>query len=159
MKLERRMRALACHCVGWLSSTTPSAHEDHLCVPGRRGVSSAKEFGDRLRDKGAKRREALERSTSANLVRSVSSRAEATVKENVEIVRRPSQQLGSHLDTSFKGACSVGRSTYKCHALGRSQANSYSHSPCLCAGVVKEGRGVGANEGLGAKAVKGANSG
>ena len=71
----------------------------------RRGVSSAKEFGDRLRDKGAARREVLERSKSANLVRSVSARAEASVKENVDIVRRPSQQLGSHLDTSFKGTC------------------------------------------------------
>ena len=71
-----------------------------------RGVSSAKEFGDRLRDKGAKRREALERSTSAHLVRSVSARAEATVKDNVDIVRRPSQQLGSHFDGSFKGALS-----------------------------------------------------
>ena len=76
----------------------------HACSE-RRGVSSAKEFGDRLRDKGAARREVLERSKSANLVRSVSARAEASVKENVDIVRRPSQQLGSHLDTSFKGTC------------------------------------------------------
>ena len=67
------------------------------------GVSSAKELGDRLREKGAVKREALERSNSAHLVRSVSAKADRTVKENVELVRRPSQQLGEHFNTSFKG--------------------------------------------------------
>lgn len=87
-------------------SLPPSRSPRHALLLRLRGVSSAKEFGDRLRDKGAKRREALERSTSAHLVRSVSARAEATVKDNVDIVRRPSQQLGSHFDGSFKGALS-----------------------------------------------------
>lgn len=73
------------------------------------GVSNAKEFGDRMREKGQKRKEALERSSSATLVRSVSSRAETSVKENIELVRRPSQQLGSHLDKSFKGVVAEGR--------------------------------------------------
>lgn len=66
-------------------------------------VNSALELGDRLRAKGAERKELLERSNSAKLVRSVSANAEASVKEHVELVRRPSQQLGAHLDTSFKG--------------------------------------------------------
>ena len=73
------------------------------------GVNNAKEFGDRMREKGQKRKEALERSTSATLVRSVSSRAETSVKENIDLVRRPSQQLGSHLDKSFKGVVAEGR--------------------------------------------------
>jgi len=72
-------------------------------------VGSAKELGDRLRERGAKRKEALERSTSANLVRTLSNQAEATVKENVELVRRPSQQLGSHFQDSFKGVVKENR--------------------------------------------------
>lgn len=73
------------------------------------GVSSPKELGDRLREKGAAKREALERSTSANLIRSVSSKAENTVKENVELVRRPSQAMGEHLNESFKGVVKENR--------------------------------------------------
>ena len=68
----------------------------------RRGVSSAKEFGDRLRDKGAARREALERSTSANLVRSVSARAEATVKENVDIDGIPLTEIPTASEADFE---------------------------------------------------------
>ena len=68
------------------------------------GVGSAKQLGDRLREKGAEKRATLERSNTANLVRSVSSRAETSVKENVDLVRRPSQELGSHFQKSFKGA-------------------------------------------------------
>ena len=67
------------------------------------GVQTPKEFGDRMREKGAARREVLERSKSASLVRTVSSQAETCVKSNVELVRRPSQQLGTHLGESFKG--------------------------------------------------------
>jgi len=74
-------------------------------------VNSALELGDRLRAKGAERKELLERSNSAKLVRSVSANAEASVKEHVELVRRPSQQLGAHLDTSFKGVVKEGRTT------------------------------------------------
>jgi len=73
------------------------------------GVSSAKELGDRLREKGAAKKASLERSTTANLVRSVSSRAESTVKDNVELVRTPSQQMGAHFTKSFKGVVKEGR--------------------------------------------------
>ena len=73
------------------------------------GVKSAMELGDRLREKGAARKEMLERSTSASLVRSVSKQAETSVKENVELVRRPSQQLGAHFNESFKGVVKEGR--------------------------------------------------
>ena len=67
------------------------------------GVNSPKELGDKLREKGAARREAMEKSGTVNLVRSISAKADSTVKTNVELVRRPSQQLGEHLDKSFKG--------------------------------------------------------
>jgi len=73
------------------------------------GVTSPKELGDRLREKGAAKREALERSTSASLIRSVSKQAETSVKENVELVRRPSQHLGEHLNESFKGVVKENR--------------------------------------------------
>lgn len=73
------------------------------------GVSTPMELGDRLRQKGAARREALERSTSASLIRSVSAGAEKSVKENVELVRRPSQQLGAHFNESFKGVVKENR--------------------------------------------------
>jgi len=66
-------------------------------------VNSAMELGDRLRERGAARKELLERSDSARLVRTLSSQAETSVKENVELVRRPSQQLGAHFEQSFKG--------------------------------------------------------
>jgi hypothetical protein len=72
-------------------------------------VNSALELGDRLRERGAARKEALERSTSAALVRRASQQAETSVKENVELVRRPSQQLGEHFDKSFKGVVKEGR--------------------------------------------------
>ena len=50
-----------------------------------------------------------ERSTSANMVRRVSQQAETSVKDNVELVRRPSQHLGKHFDESFKGVVKEGR--------------------------------------------------
>lgn len=67
------------------------------------GVSSAKDLGDKLREKGAARREALEGSGTVRLVRTVSANAETAVKSNVELVRRPSQQVGEHLEKSLKG--------------------------------------------------------
>ena len=73
------------------------------------GVGSAKELGDRLRERGAKRKEALERSTSATLVRSVSKQAESSVKSNVDLVRRPSQEMGAHFQQSFKGVVKENR--------------------------------------------------
>jgi len=65
-------------------------------------VSSPKELGDRLREKGAKRREAMEGGEAIKLVRTISKQADNTVKENVDLVRRPSQQLGGHFQESFK---------------------------------------------------------
>ena len=73
------------------------------------GVSTPMELGDRLREKGAAKREALERSTSAKLVRSISQQAETSVKDHVDVVRRPSQQMGSHFQQSFKGVVKQGR--------------------------------------------------
>lgn len=73
------------------------------------GVSSAMELGDRLREKGAERRATLERSNSANVVRAFSQKAETTVKGNVELVRRPSQELGQHFQESFKGVVKENR--------------------------------------------------
>jgi len=72
-------------------------------------VGSAKELGDRLRERGAKRKEALERSNSATLVRTFSKQAEAEVKSNVDLVRRPSQQMGEHFQQSFKGVVKENR--------------------------------------------------
>ena len=72
-------------------------------------VGSAKELGDRLRERGAKRKEMLERSTSATLVRTFSENAETVVKSNVELVRRPSQQMGAHFQESFKGVVKENR--------------------------------------------------
>ena len=66
-------------------------------------VSSAKELGDALRARGAARREAIEASSATSLVPSISQTADTTVKENVELLRRPSQQLGSHFNESFQG--------------------------------------------------------
>jgi hypothetical protein len=73
------------------------------------GVNSAHELGDRLREKGAKRKEALDTSTTAKLVRRMSETAELHVKENVELVRRPSEKLGLHFAESFKGVVKSGR--------------------------------------------------
>jgi len=73
------------------------------------GVKSPKELGDRLREKGAAKREALERSKSASLVRTISSTAETSVKENVDLVRRPSQHVGAHFTESFKGVVKENR--------------------------------------------------
>ena len=73
------------------------------------GVKSPKELGDRLREKGAAKKEAMERSGSVNLVRTVSQNAEKTVKENVELVRRPSQHMGAHFNESFKGVVKENR--------------------------------------------------
>ena len=91
-------------------------------------VNSAMELGDRLRAKGAERKEMLERSNSAKLVRSVSQNAEKSVKENVEIVRRPSQQLGSHLDTSFKGARARLRAGFRHQITALPRADTCSFS-------------------------------
>ncbi len=73
------------------------------------GVTSPKELGDRLREKGAAKREGLERSNTAHLVRSISQTADTTVKANVEVVRRPTQQMGAHFNESFKGVVKEGR--------------------------------------------------
>ena len=54
-------------------------------VPAQWGVNSALELGDRLRERGAQRKETLDGSNSAKLVRSLSSQAESTVKENVDL--------------------------------------------------------------------------
>ena len=138
-------------------------------------VNSALELGDRLRAKGAERKELLERSNSAKLVRSVSANAEASVKEHVELVRRPSQQLGAHLDTSFKGgparqlfprlprpAHTMGTPCTRCmycnmqmYALATLRDVCVRMHACACArpaGVVKEGRTTpGSAAGLGTK--------
>ena len=52
---------------------------------------------------GAARREEMEKSGTVHLARTLSRNMDATVKENVEIVRRPSQQMGEHFQESFKG--------------------------------------------------------
>ena len=44
-----------------------------------------------------------EKSGTVHLARTLSRNMDATVKENVEIVRRPSQQMGEHFQESFKG--------------------------------------------------------
>ena len=93
------------------------------------GVKSPKELGDRLREKGAAKREALERSKSASLVRTISSTAETSVKENVDLVRRPSQHVGAHFTESFKGAPRAAAPSVRirpCLPSGRSQASSPS---------------------------------
>jgi hypothetical protein len=66
-------------------------------------VRSGKELGDKLREKGEARRKALERSSSARLVRSISQHAEESVQQNVDMVRRPTQHMGQHLNESLKG--------------------------------------------------------
>ena len=98
-----------CVCVAHTQARTVaiSTHSRTLCL--QWGVNSALELGDRLRAKGAERKEVLERSNSAKLVRSVSSKAESTVKENIDLVRRPSQQMGAHFNESFKGVVKEGR--------------------------------------------------
>ena len=65
-------------------------------------MANPKELGDRLREKGAARRESLQASTVAKLSRSISQNAEISVKSNVHLVREPSAQLGAHLKDSFK---------------------------------------------------------
>eukprot|EP00962_Isochrysis_galbana_P056853 scaffold28973_cov118-Isochrysis_galbana.AAC.7 len=37
------------------------------------------------------------------LVRTISQTADKTVKSNVDLIRRPTQHLGSHLNDSFQG--------------------------------------------------------
>lgn len=65
-------------------------------------VSSGKELGDVLRAKGAARREAMESSGAVSLVRTVSQHADSTVKSNVDLIRKPSQQMGSTLQQTFQ---------------------------------------------------------
>jgi hypothetical protein len=66
-------------------------------------LESGKDLGDRLREKGATRRQALETSGAIMLVRTISQTADRTVKSNVDMIRRPSQHLGTHLNDSFQG--------------------------------------------------------
>jgi len=73
------------------------------------GVTTPMELGDRLREKGAAKREALERTKTAHLVRTVSQQAETAVKSNVELVRMPSQNMGKHFNESFKGVVKENR--------------------------------------------------
>ena len=65
------------------------------------GVSSGKDLGDKLRERGQSRREAIEDGSVGRLTRTLSQRADATVKANVDLVRTPSQQIGKHFDKSF----------------------------------------------------------
>jgi len=67
------------------------------------GVTSPKELGDRLREKGAKQKEILETGNTVRLVRSISQTADTTVKANVELVRHPTHQMGAHFSDTFKG--------------------------------------------------------
>mmetsp|Transcript_13909 Transcript_13909/g.28207 ORF Transcript_13909/g.28207 Transcript_13909/m.28207 type:complete len:240 (+) Transcript_13909:16-735(+) len=67
------------------------------------GVTSPKELGDRLREKGAKQKEALEAGSTVNLVRRISQTADTTVKANVDLVRQPTHQMGAHFSDTFKG--------------------------------------------------------
>uniref|UniRef100_A0A7S0LD47 Uncharacterized protein n=1 Tax=Coccolithus braarudii TaxID=221442 RepID=A0A7S0LD47_9EUKA len=66
-------------------------------------VTSFKELGDRLREKGSARREAIESGNAAMLVRTVSQTADTTVKGNVDLIRRPTQQMAGTLTTTFQG--------------------------------------------------------
>jgi hypothetical protein len=66
-------------------------------------LESGKDLGDRLRERGAARRQALESSSATMLVRTISQTADKTVKSNVDLIRRPTQHLGSHLNDSFQG--------------------------------------------------------
>ena len=65
-------------------------------------VSSPMELGDRLREKGAMRRQSIEKSGAVSLVRTVSQTADTTVKANVDLVRKPSQRLGSNFHETFQ---------------------------------------------------------
>ena len=65
--------------------------------------SPAQELGDKLREKGAARKEAIESGGAVGLVRSISTTADTTVKANVDIVRRPTQQVGGTLHGAFQG--------------------------------------------------------
>ena len=67
------------------------------------GVTSAKELGDKLREKGAKQKETLEAGNAVNLVRRISQTADTTVKANVELVRNPTHNMGAHFSDTFKG--------------------------------------------------------
>ena len=72
-------------------------------------VKSPKELGDKLREKGAARKEALETGGTVRLVRTFSQQADASVKENVELIRKPSHQLGEHFTDTFKGGVGAGK--------------------------------------------------
>jgi len=72
------------------------------------GVGSMKEFGDVLREKGAARKESMEASKSINLVRTISQSADGAVKANVDIIRRPSSNVGASLTDTFKGGVGAG---------------------------------------------------
>ena len=50
------------------------------------GVTSPKDLGDKLRERGAARKEALEQGSGAKLVRTFSASAEQGVKANVDLV-------------------------------------------------------------------------
>ena len=132
-------------------SLPPSRSPRHALLLRLRGVSSAKEFGDRyaIRARSGAGARALD---VGHLVRSVSARAEATVKDNVDIVRRPSQQLGSHFDGSFKGALSS-RHHLRTFLAGCELvslpvlSSSSAFLLLLFFDAVKEGRGPGVTKG------------
>ncbi len=99
------------------------------------GVTSAKELGDKLREKGAKQKESLEQGSTVNLVRRISQvrpqlphspgpqpspfltraamralqTADTTVKANVELVRTPTHHMGAHFSDTFKGGVMQGQ--------------------------------------------------
>ena len=80
------------------------------------GVTSPKDLGDKLRERGAARKEALEQGSAAKLVRTFSASAEQGVKANVDLVRAPSHQLGEHFKDTFQGG--VGANKIKTAAAG-----------------------------------------
>jgi len=67
------------------------------------GVTSPMELGNKLREKGAKQKEAMEAGGTVRLVRTISQTADTTVKANVELVRHPTHQMGAHFSDTFKG--------------------------------------------------------
>uniref|UniRef100_A0A7S4FCL0 Uncharacterized protein n=1 Tax=Chrysotila carterae TaxID=13221 RepID=A0A7S4FCL0_CHRCT len=66
-------------------------------------VNSMLELGDKLRERGAARRLAIENSGATSLARSFSQNADSTVKAHVDLVRRPTQQAGESLTATFNG--------------------------------------------------------
>jgi len=67
-------------------------------------VSSFKELGDKLRESGAARKARMEDAGATKLVRTISQKADDTVKGNVDLIRRPTQQMGTSLNETFQGS-------------------------------------------------------